>query len=82
MSSALANIGVGVLGATGYIGVPYRAEMRVCEGVRVVAVCARRRELLEQAAREDGADLARRTGAGVVVVAVLRREAKGRRLAA
>ena len=58
MSSALANIGVGVLGATGYIGVPYRAEMRVCEGVRVVAVCARRRELLEQAAREDGADLA------------------------
>ena len=58
MNSALANIGVGVLGATGYIGVPYRAEMRVCEGVRVVAVCARRRDLLERAAREDGADLA------------------------
>jgi len=49
---------VGVLGATGYIGTPYRAEMRECEGVRMVALCARRRELLEAAKAQDGAELA------------------------
>ena len=51
-------VGVGVLGATGYIGEPYRAEMRQCDGVRIVAVCARRKEPLQRAALEDGADLA------------------------
>lgn len=58
MSSSSDDVGVGVLGATGYIGVPYRAEMRDCDGVRMVALCARRRSLLESAAREDGAQLA------------------------
>ena len=52
------SVGVGVLGATGYIGEPYRAEMRQCDGVRIVAVCARRKEPLQRAALEDGADLA------------------------
>ncbi len=51
-------VGVGVLGATGYIGEPYRAEMRQCDGVRIIAVCARRKEPLQRAALEDGADLA------------------------
>lgn len=54
----VARIGVGVLGATGYIGTPYRAELRQCEGVKMVALCARRRDLLEAAAEEDGAELA------------------------
>lgn len=47
---------VGVLGATGYIGTPYRAEIRQSPGdAEIVALCARRRDLLEAAAREDGA---------------------------
>ena len=47
---------IGVLGATGYIGVPYRKEIREssCDA-KIVAVCARRRDRLEQAAIEDGA---------------------------
>jgi predicted dehydrogenase len=57
MQNNLPSIGVGVLGATGYIGVPYRAELRGCEGVQMVALCARRRELLDKAANEDGAQL-------------------------
>ena len=49
---------VGVIGASGFIGVPYRREMRdVPEQYDIVAVCARRRELLEAAGREDGAAL-------------------------
>ena len=51
------EIGVAVLGATGYIGTPYRAELRACEGVKIVALCGRRMELLQAAAREDGATL-------------------------
>ncbi|MBT7981098.1 MAG: Gfo/Idh/MocA family oxidoreductase, partial [Akkermansiaceae bacterium] len=58
MSTEPHPVGVGVLGATGYIGEPYRAEMRQCDGVRIVAVCARRKEPLQRAAIEDGADLA------------------------
>ncbi|MDA0813216.1 MAG: Gfo/Idh/MocA family oxidoreductase [Verrucomicrobia bacterium] len=54
----VASIGVGVLGATGYVGTPYRAELRECPGVRIVALCARRRDLLEAAANVDGAELA------------------------
>lgn len=53
-----ASIGVGVLGATGYIGTPYRAELRECPDVKIVALCARRRDLLEAAAQEDGTALA------------------------
>ena len=49
---------VGVLGATGYIGAPYRAEIRECEEASIVAVCARREDLLAKAAQEDGAQLA------------------------
>ena len=58
MSTEPHPVGVGVLGATGYIGEPYRAEMRLCDGVRIVAVCARRKGPLQRAALEDGADLA------------------------
>ena len=39
---------VGVIGATGYIGAPYRAEIRQAAGANIVALCARRRELLER----------------------------------
>ena len=48
---------IGVIGATGFIGVPYRAEIRECSGANIVALCARRRELLERAGEEDGATL-------------------------
>jgi len=53
----MTDIRVGVLGATGYIGTPYRAEMREVDGVQIVGVNARRRDLLEKAAAEDGATL-------------------------
>ena len=49
---------VGVLGATGFIGAPYRAEIRECNEAGIVAVCARRKDLLARAAEEDGAQLA------------------------
>ena len=48
---------VGVIGATGYIGAPYRAEIRKAAGANIVALCARRRELLDRAGEEDGAEL-------------------------
>lgn len=48
---------VGVIGATGYIATPYRAEIRAAgDDARIVALCARRRELLEAAAKEDSAE--------------------------
>lgn len=51
--------GVGVLGATGFIGAPYRAEIRDCPAeARIVALCARRQDLLRAAASDDGALLA------------------------
>ena len=50
-------IGVGVLGATGYIGRPYRAEIREVADARIVALCARRHDLLAAAGVEDGAEL-------------------------
>lgn len=46
---------IGVLGATGYIGAPYRKEIRACPQAQIVALCARRRDLLEAAGAEDGA---------------------------
>src|SRR4051812_40150760 len=50
------KFGVGVVGATGYIGTPYRAEIREAkDDATVVALSARRRDRLEAAAREDGA---------------------------
>ena len=50
------KFGVGVLGATGFIGTPYRSEIReATDDARIVALCARRRNLLETAAKEDGA---------------------------
>jgi predicted dehydrogenase len=53
------KFGIGILGATGYIATPYRAEIRQApDDARIVALCARRRDLLEAAAREDGAALA------------------------
>ena len=46
---------VGVIGATGFIGAPYRREMREArDKFEIVALCARRREPLEAAAKEDG----------------------------
>ena len=49
---------VGVLGATGFIGSPYRAEIRECKDAEIVALCARRQDLLTKAAREDEAQVA------------------------
>ncbi len=50
--------GVGVVGATGYIATPYRAEIRQSPtDARIVALCARRRDLLEAAAHQDDAPL-------------------------
>ena len=47
---------VGILGATGFIGTPYRAEIRNSpDDATIVALCARRRDLLEAAAAEDRA---------------------------
>ncbi len=46
---------VGILGATGFIGAPYRSEIRDCDNVCIVALCARRKDLLKKAAIEDGA---------------------------
>jgi predicted dehydrogenase len=52
------KFGVGVLGATGYVGTPYRAEIREAkDDATIVALCARRRDLLEAAGRQDGAAL-------------------------
>ena len=49
---------VGVIGATGFIGVPYRQALRDApEQYRIVALSARRQDLLEAAGREDSADL-------------------------
>lgn len=48
---------IGVIGATGYIGAPYRAEIREADGhAKIVALCARRPEPLAQAAAEDGVE--------------------------
>ena len=48
---------VGVIGATGYIGTPYRQEMRNAgDKFEIVALCARRPEPLAAAALEDGCD--------------------------
>lgn len=49
------QLNIGVIGATGYIGTPYRKEIRSCDNARVVALCARRRDLLEAAGKEDNA---------------------------
>ena len=47
----------GVIGATGFIGTPYREEMRGApDAARIVALCARRRDRLEAAAGLDGCD--------------------------
>ena len=47
---------IAVLGATGYIGAPYREEIRECAGdAEIVSLCGRRLDLLEAAATEDGA---------------------------
>lgn len=58
VSAVRKPFGVGVIGATGFIGTPYRAEIRaVPQEAKLVALCARRRDLLEAAGREDGAPL-------------------------
>ena len=47
---------LGIIGATGFIGGSYRAEIRECpEDAEIVALCGRRRDRLEAAARVDGA---------------------------
>ena len=45
----------GIIGATGFIGAPYRAEIRACHQAQMIALCARRKDLLKTAAQEDGA---------------------------
>ena len=55
------EFGVGVIGATGYIGTPYRQEIRESSGnIKIIALCARRRDLLEAAAKADPAGPAAR----------------------
>ncbi len=50
------SFGIAVLGATGYIGTPYRSEIRAADGrARIVSLCARRQDRLESAAEIDGA---------------------------
>ena len=50
---------IAVLGATGYIGTPYREEIRAAAGdAEIVALAARRRQRLEAAKQLDGAQLA------------------------
>ena len=51
-------LGVGIIGATGNIGSAYRAEIREARAGRAVALAARRQDLLDAAALEDGAELA------------------------
>ena len=45
---------VGVIGATGYIGALYRQEIRESDAAAIVALCARRTDLLAAAGAEDG----------------------------
>ena len=53
------RFGLGIIGATGYIGTPYRAEIRQSpDDAKIVALCARRQDRLAAAAKEDGAELA------------------------
>ena len=52
------KFGIGVLGATGYIGTAYRREIRESPlDARIVALHGRRRDLLEAAGKEDQAQL-------------------------
>jgi predicted dehydrogenase len=49
---------IGVIGATGYIGTPYRKEIRESEkDASILALCARRQDRLEAAGTEDDAEL-------------------------
>jgi predicted dehydrogenase len=51
------NFKIAILGATGYIGAPYRAEIRECgDEAQIVSLCARRLGNLEAAAKEDKAE--------------------------
>ncbi len=46
-----------MLGATGFIGLPYRREIRGCpDDAAIESLCGRRLELLKAAAAEDGAE--------------------------
>ena len=52
------QFGIGVIGATGFIGTPYRHEIRDSQGGhKIVALCARRLDRLQEAAAEDGAQV-------------------------
>ncbi|MDA1014066.1 MAG: Gfo/Idh/MocA family oxidoreductase [Planctomycetota bacterium] len=51
------QFGIGVIGATGFIGTPYREEIRACRDAKIIALCARRMDRLEAAQVADGADL-------------------------
>ena len=48
---------VGVIGATGFIGSPYREEIRQSTGAKIIALCGRRNDLLEEARQQDQASL-------------------------
>ena len=59
MNDARRPLRFGILGATGYIGEPYRAELRqLAPHAQIVALAARREERLRRAAERDGARLA------------------------
>jgi predicted dehydrogenase len=48
---------IAVLGATGFIGAPYREEIRACpDDAQIVSLCGRRLDPLAGAAAEDGAE--------------------------
>lgn len=52
------TFGVGILGATGFIGTPYRKEIRESPAdARIIALHGRRQDLLEAAGKEDQATL-------------------------
>ena len=52
------EFGIGIIGATGYIGRPYRQEIRNAgQDATIIALCARRQDLLVQAGREANARL-------------------------
>ncbi|MFP6899739.1 MAG: Gfo/Idh/MocA family oxidoreductase, partial [Opitutales bacterium] len=57
MSSSPEVFGVAVLGATGYVGSPYRKEIRECpDEAKIVSLGGRRLDVLQAAAKEDGAE--------------------------
>lgn len=47
------SLSIGIIGATGYIATPYREEIRDTQSATITALCARRQDRLQKAAKED-----------------------------